>query len=93
MRARKRERPLTGQASPARANPARDAARAELRETLRAAIATLPEDQRDLFTMKYVAGMGYRQIGHVLGLSENAVGQKLWRIRQKLQKELEDFRP
>lgn len=93
VRGRTREQPLAGQDPPARGNPGGDAARSELRDTLRAVIAGLPEDQRDLFAMKYVAGMGYRQIGHVLGLSENAVGQKLWRIRQKLQKKLEDFRP
>lgn len=74
-------------------DPGLDASRAELSEALRAAVDELPEDQRDLFLMKYVSNMRYAVIARVLGTSANAVGQKLWRIRTKLQEQLEDFRP
>jgi len=94
VRKRRRERPLAGQDVPSpHGNPACEAARAELRVSLRHAVAALPEDQRDLFVMKYMAGMSYREIGRALAMTPDAVGQKLWRIRRKLQHELEDLRP
>lgn len=77
----------------ARRDPAKDAARGELRARLREAVAKLPDDQRELFLMKYVSGMRYDEIARTVGITSDAVGQKLWRIRRKLQRELEDFRP
>jgi len=56
-------------------------------------MAALPEDQRDIIAMKYVAGMSYAAIAGVLGITPDAVSQKLWRVRQKLQNELLEFRP
>jgi len=67
--------------------------RSESRERLEAALAELPRDQREVFLMKYVAGMRYSEIASTLDLTEDAVSQKLWRVRQKLQKTLEDLRP
>ena len=92
LRQRKREVPLTANAYRARGHPALHAARTELAERLYTAIAGLPENQRDLFAMKYVAGMSYAEIGRVLDMTPEAVGQKLWRIRKKLQDKLKEFR-
>lgn len=85
----------------ARAIPERDAApspelsaeRAELRRNLEMALNALPQDQRELFLLKYVAGLSYAEIAQTLATTPEAVGQKLWRIRQKLQRELADYRP
>lgn len=94
VRKRDRERPLHGHKAPAfSGNTGRHADRAELQASLQSAVAALPDDQRDLFAMKYVAGMTYQEIGQALEMTPEAVGQKLWRIRQKLQEELKDFRP
>jgi len=67
--------------------------RNEAAGALREAMAALPEDQRDIIAMKYVAGMSYAAIAGVLGITPDAVSQKLWRVRQKLQNELLEFRP
>jgi RNA polymerase sigma factor (sigma-70 family) len=56
-------------------------------------VAALPDDQRDIFAMKYVAGMSYAQVAQAAGITPEAVSQKLWRIRQKLQRELQEFKP
>jgi RNA polymerase sigma-70 factor (ECF subfamily) len=93
FRRRVRERSLTAHTPTAPANPGREAARAETAERLRGVVAGLPEDQRDIFAMKYVAGMSYADIGKTLGMTPEAVGQKLWRVRQKLQLKLKEFRP
>ena len=92
-RMRRGEIPLHADVLAAPDNPGRDAARAEMAERLRAAVSGLPEDQRDIFAMKYVAGMSYVRIGRTLGMSPDAVGQKLMRVRRKLQQELKEFRP
>ncbi|MFA6240551.1 MAG: sigma-70 family RNA polymerase sigma factor [Candidatus Hydrogenedentales bacterium] len=89
----RRETPLDGIDPPGNGNPALDAERGELADRLQTVVAALPEDQRDIFAMKYVAGMPYAAIAHALGISADAVGQKLWRIRQKLQRELQEFKP
>ena len=74
-------------------SPSEDAARGELRRRLESAVAALPEDQREIFLMKYVAGMRHGEIARALGTSSVAVSQKLWRVRRKLQRELQEFRP
>lgn len=92
-RTRRRETPLEGVEIASSANPAQDANMGELAEGIRAVIAQLPEDQRDLFVMKYMADMSYAAIAATLGMTPEAVSQKLWRIRRKLQQELQEFRP
>ena len=65
----------------------------ELSGRLQQAVASLPDDQRELFLMKYSAGMRYADIATATGLSIESVGQKLLRIRKKLQAQLKDFQP
>ncbi|HQM50213.1 MAG TPA: sigma-70 family RNA polymerase sigma factor [Candidatus Hydrogenedentes bacterium] len=92
-RRRSRETPIGDRDIAARSNPGHEAMRNEAAESLGGAIAALPEDQRDILAMKYVAGMSYGAIAETLGMTPDAVSQKLWRVRQKLQKELVEFRP
>ncbi len=92
-RAIRRETPLAGVDAATAADPGRDARRNELADRIRSVVATLPEDQRDLFLMKYMADMSYAAIAATLGITPEAVSQKLWRIRRKLQQELQEFRP
>jgi RNA polymerase sigma-70 factor (ECF subfamily) len=92
-RAIRRETPLVGDEVATASSPAQIANRGELGEHIRTVVAQLPEDQRDLFVMKYMADMSYAAIAATLGISPEAVSQKLWRIRRKLQQELQEFRP
>lgn len=92
VRGRSRETPLGSSAERFEAR-GDTPERAELRESLRRAVDSLPEDQRELFLMKYTSGLGYREIALALGTTPDAVGQKLWRIRKKLRNELKDLHP
>ena len=74
-------------------SPEVSAERAELRRKLDAALNALPQDQRELFLLKYVAGLSYADIARTLDTTPEAIGQKLWRIRQKLQRDLAEFHP
>ena len=75
-----------------RRDPLTHARESELREHLSAALKTLPQDQQEIFALKYVSGMRYSQISQALGLTEGAVAQKLLRVRRKLQEALQEFR-
>ncbi len=88
---RRRERPLEPGAYRVPGDPGAAAQRGELRAHLRAAVEQLPCDQREIFLLKYVGGLSYRKIGRSLGMSETAVSQKLWRVRQKLQETLREI--
>ena len=92
-RRRSRETPIGDRDIAANGTPGHDAMRNEAAAILGEALAALPEDQRDIIAMKYVAGMSYGAIAEALGMTPEAVSQKLWRVRQKLQKELLEFRP
>jgi RNA polymerase sigma-70 factor (ECF subfamily) len=57
---------------------------AELRRLLDAALATLPETQRQTFVLHVDAEMSYRDIADALGISIGTVMSRLYYARQKL---------
>ena len=62
--------------------------------TVRAAVARLPERDRELVALRYGADLTARQIAEELGLQTNAVEVALHRLHAKLRAELApDFRP
>lgn len=62
--------------------------RAEIAE-LRAAIERLSPEERMLLTMKYLDGMGDREIAGVLGVAKDSVRTYLSRARRRLRKIME----
>lgn len=60
----------------------------ELREELRQAIARLPEKDLRLFYRKYYYMQSTEQIAAELGLTPRAVEGRLYRIRERLRKQL-----
>ncbi|MGA8036865.1 MAG: sigma-70 family RNA polymerase sigma factor [Candidatus Acidiferrales bacterium] len=62
--------------------------RQELRDTLRTAVAELPEIYREVFTLRDVEEMNVQETAQALGLSENVVKVRLHRARMLLQKRL-----
>jgi len=64
--------------------PDRAAEQLDLRETLNAAIAQLPEEQRQVVILRDVNDLPYGQIGQILGLNEGTVKSRLFRARAKL---------
>jgi RNA polymerase sigma-70 factor, ECF subfamily len=55
-----------------------------LRETVRAALATLDGKERDLLALKYRAGLSNSEIASVLSTSESNIGTRLHRTMEKL---------
>jgi RNA polymerase sigma-70 factor, ECF subfamily len=58
--------------------------RADLRHLLTKALATLPEAQRRTFVLHADAGLSYREVAEVMGISIGTVMSRLYYARQKL---------
>jgi RNA polymerase sigma-70 factor, ECF subfamily len=70
-------------------DPAREAERSELRGRLLAALAGLPESQREVVLLHDLEGWRHREIAELLGTSEGAVRVRLHEARRSLRTELE----
>jgi RNA polymerase sigma-70 factor (ECF subfamily) len=57
-------------------------------ETVRAALATLPHEQRQVVILRHVVGLTPREIAHRMGRSESSIHGLHHRGRQALQREL-----
>ncbi len=57
---------------------------AQYREAVAHLVAALPDEQRELLTLKVEGGLSAREIGEVVGKSETAVRMALSRIVQRL---------
>lgn len=66
------------------------ASRQEEFERLASMLTSLPEREREIFSLKYGAQFTNRSIGKIVGLSESNVGTILHRIVSRLRQQLED---
>jgi len=60
----------------------------ERRQSVRDAIATLPECDRTAITLHYMGGMSCKEIARFLGTSAGAIKDRLYRARKRLKEEL-----
>jgi RNA polymerase sigma-70 factor (ECF subfamily) len=78
---------------PAPEVPTDEAAEAPtLRERMKAAIENLPDDQREVFLMRQLSGLSFREIGETLGVPENTVKSRMRYALEKLREQLGDLR-
>ncbi len=66
------------------------AIRSERSATLAKLITTLPEDDRELIRLRYVAELNFSVIGRLQGRSEAAAKKALYRLLARLQSQLEN---
>jgi RNA polymerase sigma-70 factor (ECF subfamily) len=69
-------------------NPERELRRERIRRALLHALSGLPEAQREIWILKEIDGLSYKQIAEVRGISENTVGPSLAAARTRLVREL-----
>ena len=67
-----------------RPDPLEDLTRRRLRETLAAAIDRLPDDYRELISLRHYGEMPYEEIATLKGMPLGTVKNKLFRARQAL---------
>lgn len=64
----------------------------QLHESLQRAIATLPDDQREVFLMREFHNMPFKEIGEVVGVPENTVKSRMRYALEKLRLELAEYK-
>ncbi len=67
-----------------RPDPFEDLSRRRLRDALAAAIARLPDDYRELISLRHYGEMPYEEIAELKGMPLGTVKNKLFRARQAL---------
>jgi len=87
LRRRKRRAAMEGEPEDVGAVSPEDHAELALRrETVRAALASLDGQERDLIALKFAGGLSNAEIARVLGMSESNAGTRLHRTITKLRK-------
>jgi len=71
--------------------PQNEAAAAETRSVVRAAIDALPVRYREVLAMREIEGLSYKEIAEVLRLSIGTVESRLHRARARLKRRLESY--
>jgi RNA polymerase sigma-70 factor (ECF subfamily) len=72
-------------------NPARDAERAMSGQRVRAALAKLNDEKKELVTLHYFSGYSYKEIADMFGRQENAVKVATHRAVAELKKMLQHY--
>jgi RNA polymerase sigma-70 factor, ECF subfamily len=68
--------------------PERNQGSRELKDRLREAMSRLSPRQAEIFSLRYVEGLGNLEIARMLGASQTSIAVLLHRARHRLQKEL-----
>ncbi len=67
------------------------AAAPQIRVRVAKAIEGLPDDQREVFLMRQMSGLSFKEIGDIVGAPENTVKSRMRYALEKLRQELADF--
>ena len=87
-----RDGPTLGdQTADHRANVERAAVSGEIRERVLAAVDELPDEQREVFLMREVSNLPFKEIAEIVGVSENTVKSRMRYALERLQAALSEF--
>ena len=64
-----------------------------LRRRLAKAVDHLPDEQREVFLLRQLGGLSFREIGVAVDAPENTVKSRMRYALEKLRQELADLRP
>jgi RNA polymerase sigma-70 factor (ECF subfamily) len=91
-RAEEGDGPTLGeQTADGRANVERSAVSIEIRERVLAAVDELPDDQREVFLMREVSNLPFKEIAEIVGVPENTVKSRMRYALERLQAALSEF--
>lgn len=74
---------------PTRADARVDAARRDLRTTVRRALERVRPDEREILVLRDMEGFAYGEIAEILGIPQGTVASRLYRAREALRGVLE----
>jgi RNA polymerase sigma-70 factor (ECF subfamily) len=91
-KAEERDGPTLGeQTADGKASVERAVVSLEIRERVAAAIDALPEEQREVFLMREVSNLPFKEIAGIVGVSENTVKSRMRYALERLQEALSEF--
>lgn len=91
FRKRRKETPLEeAEFIPANGNLLQHVIKTERITTLSKLIRDLPEEEQELIRLRFVADLGFAEIGHLLSQKEDTVKKSLYRLLDRLKNQLED---
>jgi RNA polymerase sigma-70 factor (ECF subfamily) len=82
---------LGEQTADARASVERQATGTELKERIAKAVETLPDEQREVFLMREVANLPFKEIAEITGVPENTVKSRMRYALERLQQALSEY--
>jgi RNA polymerase sigma-70 factor (ECF subfamily) len=82
---------LGEQTADTRASVEREATGTELKERIAKAVDLLPDDQREVFLMREVANLPFKEIAEVTGVPENTVKSRMRYALERLQQALSEY--
>jgi len=82
---------LGEQTADSRASVERDATGTELKERIVKALDTLPDEQREVFLLREIAGLPFKEIAEVTGIAENTVKSRMRYALERLQEALAEY--
>lgn len=82
---------LGEQTADPRASVEREATGAELKERIAKAVDQLPDDQREVFLMREVANLPFKEIAEITGVPENTVKSRMRYALERLQEALSEY--
>lgn len=69
----------------------REATGTELKERIARAVDTLPDEQREVFLMREIANLPFKEIAEITGVPENTVKSRMRYALERLQEALADY--
>lgn len=84
-------RPLGESIADRRADVAREAIGRQLGQRIREAVEGLAEDQREVFLLREVAGLQFKEIADIVGIPENTAKSRMRYALEKLRVELAEY--
>lgn len=86
------EGPTLGeQTADPRASVEREATGTELKERIARAVDKLPDEQREVFVMREVANLPFKEIAEITGVPENTVKSRMRYALERLQEALQEY--
>jgi RNA polymerase sigma-70 factor (ECF subfamily) len=82
---------LGEQTADSKASVEREATGSELKERIVKALDTLPDEQREVFLLREIAGMPFKEIAEVTGIAENTVKSRMRYALERLQEALAEY--
>ncbi len=71
---------------------ARTAISGQLRKAIGDAVETLPDDQREVFLLRHVHGLPFKEIARIVGTNENTIKSRMRYALERLQQSLDEYR-